>query len=124
MHRQTIDETEAVNALSAYLGKFSIHFLSAFARGSALPVVPKKNDKTSYLVNSFIGDAYERQAKTFEDVVVLVKGHMLANALICPDLEGLQGNFGGTRFFLDTPFVLRLLSVVGLPAYEAAAGAG
>jgi hypothetical protein len=118
--KKTLSRDDAVDAITVYLSRFSIQFLSAYARGTALPIVPKRTHEASFLVNSFIAGAYSEKSEVFEDIVVLVKGNMLANALICPDLEAIHGNFGGVRFFLDTPFVLRLLGLEGAPVFEAA----
>ena len=45
----------------------------------------------------------------------MVQGHMLANALLCPDLQGAlkSSNYKRTTFYLDTPLLVRLLGVEG-----------
>nr|VFK42413.1 MAG: hypothetical protein BECKTC1821D_GA0114238_101230 [Candidatus Kentron sp. TC] len=38
---------------------------------------------------------------------------MLANALVCPDLESIQKNLSNVSFYFDTPLLLNLLDVQG-----------
>jgi hypothetical protein len=109
----TISEEEAVTTLVAFLAEFGIHCLRAYLRGTALPDVPPNSPKAMYLVGRFITHAMKEDRALFESVIVLVKGQMLANALICPDLEGLDKAFERIVFYLDTPLVLRLLGLEG-----------
>ena len=45
----------------------------------------------------------------FERFLVLVKGHMLANALMCPDLDETTDMYENVTFYLDTPLLVHLL---------------
>lgn len=119
-HGEQFDENRAVDAITAYLGRFCIECLETYAEKTALPSVPATESGDLYIVNAFIREALQADSEVFDAVVVLVKGHMLANALICPDLEAQQRKFGDVTLFLDTPFVLRLFRVQGDAHYEAA----
>lgn len=119
-YAQEISEERATNALTAYLHHFCIECLGVYAQQTALPKLPQTKDQDMFLVNAYIDDTRKKNSPLFEDIVVLVKGHMLANALICPDLESTQRKFGEVTFFLDTPFIVRLLRVQGDPNYFAA----
>lgn len=114
-------EGEAVAALTAYLSRFCIECLQTYAQRTALPKAVKAKHKDIFIVNLFVNNALANNTALFEDIVVLVKGHMLANALICPDLESIQQTFSDVTFYLDTPFILQLLHVQGEERYEAAA---
>ena len=48
----------------------------------------------------------------FDSFMVLVQGHMLANALLCPDLNPDQ-LFNDVTFYLDTPLIIQLLGLEG-----------
>jgi hypothetical protein len=109
----------AAKALASYLGRFCIECLRTHAQGTALPRIQSPKYEDLFVVNGFIQKALEHDRDLFEDVVVLVKGHMLANALICPDLESLQRKFGDVTFYLDTPLILRLVRAQGEPLYAA-----
>ena len=43
----------------------------------------------------------------------VVKGHMLANALLCPDLQEVPKTYGQVTFYFDTPLLVRLLGLEG-----------
>ncbi len=102
----------ATRAITGYLSHFSIDFLRSYAQGSALPEV-KADQRELFLVNSFVSHIQTRLPEIFDSFIVLVKGHMLANALICPDLDSLSRKFSNLTFFLDTPLVIRLLGLQG-----------
>jgi len=44
---------------------------------------------------------------------VIVQGHMLANALLCPDLQNASPTYKGLTFYLDTPLLIQRLGVEG-----------
>ena len=92
------DAERAAKALTNYLGRFCIECLRTYAQGTALPCLNRPKYEDLFVVNGFIQNALEHDRDLFEDIVVLVKGHMLANALICPDLESLQRNVATSLF--------------------------
>lgn len=100
---------DIINALLSFLSKFAISYLRAYLLKTALPESPPANDKTQTLLADFINRSYATDKKSFEQLITLVKGQMYANALLCPDLEGIKKDFTRTKFFLDTPLVLNLL---------------
>ena len=104
---------EATSALVSFLGQFGIEFLRAYVFRTALPDIPDTTPRNQYLVGSYIRYAHETDKGAFDSVILFVKGQMYANALTCPDLEGLEKNFRGVQFYLDTPLVLGLLNVQG-----------
>jgi len=107
-----VDDTEAIEALSAFLTKFSIECLSAYLRGTALPVVETRN-KHIVAVSKFVSFIARNNPERFESFIILTKGHMLANALLCPDLTTVPHSFRKVTFYLDTPLVVRLLGLEG-----------
>ena len=100
---------EANQALLRFLSKFSVEFIRAYVYSTALPELRERNRKDELIVSKFIRDLYDSRDRTFESVVILVKGQMYANALICPDLESIQKNFKRIIFYFDTPVVLSAL---------------
>ncbi len=104
---------DAKSAFIHYLSKFSIECLKAFQLGTALPRVNDPDPKNVYACAAFIRDLKETANPLFEAVIVYVKGHMLANALICPDLAQVTTKFSGVKFYLDTPVILKLLDLQG-----------
>ncbi|EQD54722.1 hypothetical protein B1A_12087, partial [mine drainage metagenome] len=52
--------------------------------------------------------------------MILVQGHMLANALLCPDLQNAPKTYKGVTFYLDTPLLVQRLGLEGEPKKRAA----
>jgi hypothetical protein len=105
---------EATNNLSGFIAKFGVDCLRAYIFNTALPDVPKTGPQSLFIVSKFICSSHDENSQIFENIVVLVKGHMYANALLCPDLESLQRNFEKVIFYLDTPLVLNILGLQGI----------
>ncbi len=119
-HGLTWTAQEADAAILQYLSRFSVECMKAFTQGTALPEIEKVSDVNCFVVSAFVKNAHDYQPHLFEGVVSLVKGHMLANALLCSDLESLHKKFENVTFYLDTPFIMRLLKFWGNAAYHAA----
>jgi len=114
------DPATALEALIAFLSEFSIDCLRSYVFHSALPSARKRQGRSIVLVSKFVREISENDSKLWDSFVVLAKGHMLANSLTCPDLESLQKTFQKTTFYLDTPFVIRLLGLEGKERQRAA----
>jgi hypothetical protein len=111
---------KASEAFLQYLTSFSIDCLRTYAQGTALPEIKEGSRSIElYLVNAFVRHAHESSVELFDNVMVLVKGHMLANALICPDLGSTGQKFSQVTFFLDTPLVLDAVGLHGVDAEAA-----
>jgi hypothetical protein len=67
-----------------------------------------------YIVHAFAKWCQQNQPELFSWLVSLVKGYMLANALLCDDLNNLPKSFGSVRVYFDTPLMIRLLGYEGL----------
>jgi uncharacterized protein YdcH (DUF465 family) len=119
-HGLTWTPQEADAAILQYLSRFSVECMKAFTQGTALPETEKASDVSTFVVSSFVKNANDYHPELFDGVVSLVKGHMLANALLCSDLQSLQKKFENVTFYLDTPFLMRLLQFWGAAACHAA----
>ncbi len=111
---------EATRAATSFLGKFTVDCLRSYVFNTALPSVPEKRSVELYVVSKFITKAQERGEPAFESFIVLVKGLMYSNALLCPDLESLEKKFQDVTFYLDTPLLLNLLGLQGRDAKRSA----
>lgn len=114
------DEAEALEVLVSFLSEFSIDCLKTYVFHTALPRIPKKRNRSIVLVSKFVRRIHKENSSRWDSFMVLAKGHMLANALMCPDLESLKSVFRKTTFYLDTPFVMRLLGLEGQERQRAA----
>lgn len=109
----------AVRLITVFLNDFSVECLKAYLLGTALPDLPEANGH-NFLVAKFVQHIAKDDKNILDDFIVLVKGHMLANALLCPDLDSISRKFDRLTLFYDTPFLLQLLGLEGTAKREAA----
>jgi hypothetical protein len=116
VHSVDWSEDEANSALAAYLTHFSVDCLRCYSQKTALPEIkPSHEQKSVFIVNTLAVYLKEKFPSVFENLIVLVKGQLLANALICSDLESIPRKFDSVTFYLDTPVLLQLFGLEGKP---------
>lgn len=120
VHHHEWSPEVATRAITTFLGRFTVDCLKTYVFNTALPKLPEKNSVDLYIVSKFVTKAQERKDAAFESFIVLVKGLMYSNALLCPDLESLEKKFQDLTFYLDTPLLLNLLGLQGKDAKRAA----
>ncbi len=108
----TTDE-EAVKSVSAFLTEFSITCLRAYLRGTAIPSVSESHQIDIVLVSDYVQEVQRSDPERFDSFLILVQGHMLANALMCPDLQSAPKTFQNVTFYLDTPLLVQRLGSEG-----------
>ena len=106
---------DAVTALCGFLAEFNIPCLRAFLRGTAIPTLEGRQHHQIVLVSEYILHLQRTDPERFDSVLVVVQGHMLANALLCPDLEHAPKSYKGVTFYMDTPLLVRRLGLEGDP---------
>ena len=114
------DAQEAVDAVTTFLSRFDISCLRAYLRGTAIPPLRGSHPRSIVLVSNFVRSIQERDQGLFQSFVVLLQGHMLANALLCPDLEYVTQDYRNVTFYLDTPLIVQRLGLEGEAKEEAA----
>ena len=110
---------EAVKAICAFLEEFNIPCLRAYLKGTAIPSVEGKHHRHIVLVSEYVLHLQRTNPERFESFLVVVQGHMLANALLCPDLQNAPKSYKGVTFYLDTPLLIRRLGLEGDPKQAA-----
>ena len=110
---------EAVTAICAFLTQFNIPCLRAYLRGTAIPAIEGQHHSQIVLVSKYVLALQNTDPERFESFLVVVKGHMLANALLCPDLKNAPKSYKGVTFYLDTPLLVRQLGLEGEPKQAA-----
>ncbi|WP_019866692.1 hypothetical protein [Methylovulum miyakonense] len=113
------NEEIAIDVLLIFLSKFSIPCLKAYLRGTTIPDVPNGKDWKIILVSQYINYLNKNDPERFESFICLVQGHMLANALLCPDLKFATKSFQDVCFYLDTPLLVQLFGLGGEPKKQA-----
>ena len=110
---------EAVTSICTFLTQFNIPCLRAYLRGTAIPVIDGQAQSQVVLVSKYVLALQNTDPERFESFLVVVKGHMLANALLCPDLKNAPNSYKGVTFYLDTPLLVRQLGLEGEPKQAA-----
>jgi hypothetical protein len=110
-HRDISDDV-AMDCLIAFLSHFSIPCLKSYLRGTTLPNVNGNGDWQVTLVSQFI-NGLTLKPELFDSFMRLVEGHMLANALLCPDLNSVSRSYKDVVFFFDTPLLIQFLGLEG-----------
>lgn len=108
-----LDNEGAERLLLSYIQQHDIELLTCLLSGSSISEGIELNTKVAFLVHSFVKDAFESDPEAFYYLDSIIKGHMLANALVFPDLGKLQRRFQGTTVYCDTPFLLKALGYGG-----------
>ena len=105
------DSQSSARALADFLRKYSIDFLRFAEARSPLPEQTSDAKTTDFVVASFITVCARSHPGVFESIKVLVQSHILANALMCPDLAKNPRAFRGVYFLADTRFLLKALDL-------------
>ena len=111
--KPTVSNDEAVTAICAFLTQFNIPCLRAYLRGTAIPTIEGQHHAQIVLVSKYVLALQDADPERFKSFLVVVKGHMLANALLCPDLKNAPKSYRGVTFYLDTPLLVRRLGLEG-----------
>lgn len=109
-----LSEEDVINSLLSVLSDFATSTLSAYLRNTVIPddIIPDAKDKNRFLVGKYLLDTYQSNRQCFENFLVLLKGHMIANAILCPDIM-TKGTYKKVTFYFDTPLILELLDFDG-----------
>lgn len=111
--RPIASDSEAIQAVCAFLAEFNIPFLRSYLRGTAIPSIERHDNALIVLVSKYVLSLQETAPERFDSFLFVVKGHMLANALLCPDLQEAPKTYKGMTFYFDTPLLIRLLGLEG-----------
>lgn len=107
-----ITAAEATDSIVAFLSQFSISCLKSFLRSTALPKFGSGEGWQIVLVGQFV-QKISGNPNLFDSFMKFVEGHMLANALLCPDLQQVSNTYEQVSFYLDTPILIKLLGLEG-----------
>lgn len=112
-------EDGAVEAICGFLAEFNIPYLRAYLRGTAIPDLPTKKGTDIALVSQYVVHLQQASPERFDSFLIMLQGHMLANALLCPDLDNAPKSYKNVTFYLDTPLLANILGVQGAVRKEA-----
>lgn len=107
------NEEEAVAAITGFLLEFNIDCLKAYLHGTTIPATAHLEKAHIVIVSDFVRHLQRANPEGFESFLIMVQGHMLANALLCPDLQHAPKSYRGVTFYLDTPLLIHQLGLEG-----------
>jgi len=109
-----ISETKvAVDSICSFLSEFNISCLRAYLRETVIPGVGGNHKPDIVLVSKYIVHLQKNDTYRFDSFMQMVQGHMLANALLCPDLQTAPKAYQDVTFYFDTPLLVRLIGAEG-----------
>ena len=111
--RPIISDDEAVQAICSFLAEFNIPCLRAYLRGTAIPTLENHDNALIVLMSKYVLSLQETEPERFNSFLLVVEGHMIANALLCPDLQEAPKTYKGVTFYFDTPLLVRRLGLEG-----------
>ena len=111
--RPITSDEEAVQTICAFLSEFNIPCLRAYLRGTAIPTIEKHDNAHIVLISKYVLFLQDTDPERFDSFLVVVKGHMLANSLLCPDLQQAPKTYKGVVFYFDTPLLVQRLGLEG-----------
>lgn len=106
-------DVTAGDALLDFLEEHSADVLRLAVNGRPLAAPSPDVDHAEFIVGSFLVEVLDTDASAFDFVVTLVKGGMLAGALVFPDIGAVSRNFQDTLVLFDTRVVLQALGWEG-----------
>lgn len=107
------NEDEADVAIQTFLSQFDVQCLKAYLRGTAIPNIDGHHNAHIVLVSKYVLALQKSDPERFDSFLVVVQGHMLANALLCPYIQSAPKSYHGVTFYFDTPLLVRLLGLEG-----------
>ena len=111
--RPITSDDDTIRAICGFLAEFNIPCLRAYLRGTAIPTIEKHDNALIVLVSKYVLSLQETEPERFGSFLVVVEGHMIANALLCPDLQEAPKTYKGVTFYFDTPLLIRRLGLEG-----------
>lgn len=118
-HGITWSLAESEEALLSHLQNACIPILIASVDGCAIPLSQRKVPHAEYVISAFVIHLHKSDPEGFTFLETVLKGSMLANALILPDISKTNKKFKNLSVYLDTKVILRALGLEGenLQAY-------
>ncbi|MGA2526994.1 MAG: hypothetical protein ABSF79_10305 [Smithellaceae bacterium] len=106
-NRHSVEWTEedASAALHGFLRDNSLSLLFSYEENSILLNPHDSLSGPGFIVCSFITEAQSKDKQVLEDIVAIVQGNLLANALYLPDPGRIDQRFKKTRVYIDTSII-------------------
>jgi hypothetical protein len=100
------------HSLIAFLKDYDLEILFASEDKGLLPEV-SASKKDKFIINKYISMVYESEPTIFGFIVDIAIGNLMANSLFYRDFSRFVGKLKDVCFYLDTPFIFRLIGLEG-----------
>ncbi len=111
-HRVTWSESDAEEALAAFLLNDSLAMLFSYSEATVFDFAPKET-QARYIIGSLIAESHRSDSELMNDLLILAQGNMLANAMYLPDPGRVAKRFESTRVYLDTSIIVYAAGYAG-----------
>ena len=112
-HDTSWTDEEANIALLDFVRLEVVSLLALVVSQQPIPPAAQAVPHSHFLISSFVAHLHKQDHDGFVSLCGLVKGSMLANALLYPDLGAVQRRFVQTDVYFDTKVVLQVLGLEG-----------
>lgn len=116
---------EVIAYLSEQMGKKVTHsdaekyfsdFISSYGYNTyeninSIKGINRKTEFTNYLIGEFICNEEKNNSDTFKNVLKIIEGHMIANAIYLQIENDNKASLKKLTCYLDSPFILRVLGL-------------
>jgi hypothetical protein len=104
---QEWSDNQTAAALTDFVREYSIEFVRFTEFRSPLPDPGPESRGVQFIVASFIGSCADGSTGVFDSIQILVQSHILANALLSPEIKKTGLGFQKIIFVLDTRLLLK-----------------
>ena len=109
MERENVE-----HSLIAFLKDYDLDILFASEDKGILPEV-SASKKDKFIIHKYISMVHESEPTIFGFIVDIAIGNLMANSIFYRDFSRFVGKLKNVCFYLDTPFIFRLIGLEGGP---------
>lgn len=107
-----MNEDKIELALIAFLKDYDLDILFAAEGKGVLPEI-SSSKKDKFIIYKYISLTNESEPAIFDFIVDIAIGHLMANSIFYRDFSKYVGRLKNVCFYLDTPFIFRLIGLEG-----------
>jgi hypothetical protein len=104
---------QASASLLSYISNRSTPLLALAVRAKPIPDPLPSTKQVEFVLSKFTLNLFHNDAEGFKFLETLVKGSILASALLYPEMGEIRQRFEGTEIYFDTPFLMRAIGSSG-----------
>lgn len=111
LNEQTGKKTSRKDAEKYFSDFISTYGYNTYENINSTKGISRKKDYTNYLIGEFICNEEKNDTDTFKNVLKIIEGHMIANAIYLQIENDNNASLKKLTCYLDSPFILRVLGL-------------